>query len=113
MQTSSKYEAYLSSLSAKQVRGEGYEIKIYSPWAIRYQEGDRTLTLGSEVHVKEDAHRKKIWFLGVYLETPLAWDNEMQGEIISPEKAALIVSRVEGALREKGERYEIMPTRTE
>jgi hypothetical protein len=106
MQITPQYERHLSSLSAKRVRGEGFEIKIFSPWAVRYLEGGRTLTLGAEVNAR-DAGGQQIWFLKVYVEEPLSWDNADALESIDPAKAEAIMARVENALRSTGERYEL------
>ena len=113
MRLTPEFEKYLNSLTAKRVSGDGFEIRIISPWAVKYVERDRTLTLGTEVNLRDSAEGKRIWFLKVFVDEPLARDNAGNGEHIEPALAAAIMARVEDALRSNGERYEIEHQRVE
>lgn len=72
------------------VEGEGYTVEIILPAVVRYRELGKTLTFGCEPTSA---------YLGVYVETPVAWDNEE--EALNQSELELVMSRIKAALAKK------------
>jgi hypothetical protein len=73
------------------VPGDGYIVEIILPAVVRYREPTRTLTFGCDPTSA---------YLGIYVETPVTWDNEEKEPLSQPE-FDLIMSRIKAALAKK------------
>jgi hypothetical protein len=96
------------------VQRDGYAVEFFIPYAIRYCEGDRSLTVWAEMHVE---HRKWTFYLPEFLRTllmkawweididdPLTWDGSTERPTISDVE---ILERIEAAAEQQHLKYVI------
>lgn len=85
MKIDPKVEKLFFSSTPQVLSGEGYAVQVFSPFAVRYIEGDKTLTISAEPQITE---RRCLFFLPllirilvsktwIELRVPevLVWDN--------------------------------------
>ncbi len=76
--------------------GEGFALRLYSHYGLRYYEGGRELTLLTEAVDATDRHGRT-WFIlptyetQVFVPSSLEWDD---GGPLTEEEAALVIQRI-------------------
>jgi len=104
----------LNNKKPRVYQGDGYLVQMYFPHGVRYLEGDRSLTLWSELLRVNPGSGEKFWVFfrrrwhrGVYVPTVLKWDD---GSGCDPDCSSVIISRLETAMKVIEGSYELVPT---
>ena len=87
--------------------GDGYAVNFVSHSAVKYVQGDKSITFSSEPLARTLSDGKTRWVLTVYVHCPLTWDGSDGGEITDADEEQAILSRLETALKAKIGDYEL------
>ena len=86
--------------------GDGYEVVMRSTWDLVYREGDRSLVLGTGIR----QGGRGWWDSWATIEAvgTLTWEAPYRADIITAERRAEIISRLEMAFRAMAIPYEVL-----
>jgi hypothetical protein len=86
--------------------GDGFEVEMPSTWEVIYREGERSLVLGTGIR----QGGRGWWDSWDTIEAvgTLTWEPPYRGDIITAERRAEIISRVEMAFRAMAIPYEVL-----
>ena len=105
---SPKAYRWWQNFTATHYRANGYTVDFISHSAVRYREGERSITFSSEPLDRTFGSGKSNWVLAVYVHRPLTWDEPHPSEITDPAEENAILSRVQTALKSKIGKYELI-----
>ncbi len=104
VRTNPDAEALIGSKPTRVIQGDGYMVKIFQPFVIRYYARGKQVTFSLELLKKEGSWWIFGSYWGVYVELPLCWDDE--DEPVGVRTAEMIVSQIKEALESAGgEKY--------
>jgi hypothetical protein len=107
-------EVFFGNAPSKTITGDGFSVHVFFPFAIRYIESGKTLTVSAEPRIKERAGTfflprilrellANTW-IEVCIQEPLHWDNSAE-QPQTPEE--VIVERIEASLKTSHFAYEV------
>lgn len=104
MKTDPRQEELCFRGKGRVIQGDGYTVKLFQPFGIRYFAEGKQVTFQLEFREREGGWWFTRGYWGVYVEDPLVWDDET--EPIDLPTARRIMSQLKEALRkEGGEKY--------
>ncbi len=100
-----KWQELFDRKPGRVVEGSGFSVRLYSQGNLRYSEGERSITLLTEIVDESDRLGRK-WLVFprvtvvVYLPTSLKWDDSVP---VDAAAAPLVISRILEAIARAGE----------